>query len=338
MELELKSEKENVRGVGALAAVSNHAGRGGRRAEAVVPASPAPCHSLARSRRVLAAQAEVRIDDVAAYQAIVDAEWTIINDKLKACVDSGAQIILSRLPIGDLATQYFADAGLFCAGRVAKDDLERVSRATGGRVQTTVTALTADVLGTCELFEEKQVGADRYNLFTGCPHAHTATIVLRGGAEQFIDETERSVHDALMIVKSSVKSTRVVAGGGAVEMEVRVRRDPRMRVARRGITAIRLPAPQVSRHLKDTSKTIEGKQQLMMAAFAKALELIPRQLADNAGFDSTDILNRLRQKHAEECVRPLLPRHTPPPRMPAPRYRAHSPTQGWWWQVVWRGH
>lgn len=221
--------------------------------------------------------AEVRIDDVAAYQSIVDAEWTIIYDKLKACVDVGAQVILSRLPIGDLATQYFADRGVFCAGRVPRDDLERVARATGARVQTTVTGLTPDVLGSCENFEEKQIGAERFNFFHGCPAAATATLLLRGGAEQFIDETERSVHDALMIVKSSMRSTRVVAGGGAIEMSV-------------------------SRALKEHSRSVEGKQQLIIAAFSRALELIPRQLAENAGFDSTDILNRLRHKHAAECV------------------------------------
>jgi T-complex protein 1 subunit eta len=104
-----------------------------------------------------ASNAEVRIDDVAAYQSIVDAEWSIIYEKLRLCVESGAQVILSKLPIGDLATQYFADRGLFCAGRVPKDDLERVSRATGARSQTTVHGLTPDVLGTCELFEERQV-------------------------------------------------------------------------------------------------------------------------------------------------------------------------------------
>jgi len=222
-------------------------------------------------------QAEVRIDDVSAYQSIVDAEWQIIYDKLQACADSGAKIILSRLPIGDLATQFFADRGLFCAGRVPRDDLERVARATGGRMQTTVNGLTPDVLGACAQFEERQIGAERFNLFMGCPTATTATLILRGGAEQFIDETERSIHDALMIVKSTMKSTRVVAGGGALEMEV-------------------------SRHLKDHSRSIEGKQQLIIAAFSKALEMIPRQLADNAGFDSTDILNRLRQRHAAGCV------------------------------------
>lgn len=217
--------------------------------------------------------AEIRIDDVASYQSIVDAEWNIIYSKLQACADSGAQIILSKLPIGDLATQYFADRGLFCAGRVPRDDLDRVAKATGARIQTTVNGLTTNVLGHCDYFEEKQIGAERFNIFTGCPLSTTATMVLRGGAEQFIDETERSIHDALMIVKSTMKSHRVVAGGGAIELEI-------------------------SKHLRDYSRTIVGKLQLVIAAYAKALEIIPRQLADNAGFDSTDILNRLRQKHA----------------------------------------
>ena len=217
--------------------------------------------------------AEIRIDSPEAYQAIVDAEWTIIYEKLRLCVDSGASIVLSRLPIGDLATQYFADRGVFCAGRVHKDDLERVARATGARVQTTVYGITPDCLGACEVFEERQVGAERYNVFMGCPAATTATFVLRGGAEQFIDESERSIHDSIMIVKNCVRSMKVVAGGGATEMEI-------------------------SRMLKEQSRSIEGKQQLVMLAYARALELIPRQLADNAGFDATDILNRLRQKHA----------------------------------------
>lgn len=120
-----------------------------------------------------------------------------------------------------------------------------------------------------------QVGAERFNLFVGGKSASVATIVLRGGAEQFIDETERSIHDSIMIVKNCVKAMRVVAGGGATEMEI-------------------------SRLLRDYSRTVEGKQQLVIGAFSKAMEMIPRQLSENAGFDSTDILNRLRQKHATE--------------------------------------
>jgi len=221
--------------------------------------------------------AEVRITDPDQYQGIVDAEWQIIYDKLDKCVASGAKIVLSRLPIGDLATQYFADRDIFCAGRVGNDDLERVSKATGAVVQTSVNGITDGVLGRCEKFEEKGLGDERYNFFTGCPKAKTATIVLRGGGDQFLDETERSIHDAVMIVKRSLSNRRVVAGGGAIEMEL---------------------STVLLRH----SRTIPGKQQLIMNAFARALEIIPRQLSDNAGMDSTDVMNKLRKEHVTPGV------------------------------------
>ncbi|KAK9382032.1 chaperonin Cpn60/TCP-1 family, partial [Kockiozyma suomiensis] len=216
--------------------------------------------------------AEVRVEQVSEYQAIVDAEWKIIFDKLEAIYKTGAQIVLSKLPIGDLATQYFADRNIFCAGRVTADDMERVVSAVGGSVQSTCTDIKPEYLGTCEKFEERQIGGERFNLFSGCPKAKTCTLVLRGGADQFIEEVERSMHDAIMIVKRAVKNNSVVAGGGAIEMEL-------------------------SKYLRDYSRTIAGKQQLVIAAFAKALEVIPRQLCDNAGFDATDLLNRLRMRH-----------------------------------------
>ncbi|GLI70076.1 hypothetical protein VaNZ11_014849 [Volvox africanus] len=217
--------------------------------------------------------AEIRLDDPAKYQSIVDAEWNIIYDKLAKCVASGANIVLSRLAIGDLATQYFADRNVFCAGRVETGDIERVTKATGAKVQTTVNNLDPAVLGTCAQFEERQVGAERYNLFMGCPEAQTATLVLRGGSEQFIDEADRSLHDAIMIVRRALKHAQVVPGGGAIEMEL-------------------------SKYLCECSLQYTSKSQLFIKAYAKALEVIPRQLCNNAGFDATDVLNKLRQKHA----------------------------------------
>eukprot|EP00607_Mallomonas_marina_P001958 CAMPEP_0182428974 /NCGR_PEP_ID=MMETSP1167-20130531/25191_1 /TAXON_ID=2988 /ORGANISM="Mallomonas Sp, Strain CCMP3275" /LENGTH=584 /DNA_ID=CAMNT_0024612243 /DNA_START=157 /DNA_END=1911 /DNA_ORIENTATION=+ len=217
--------------------------------------------------------AEVRITDPDQYQSIVDAEWQIIYDKLDKCVNCGAKVVLSRLPIGDLATQYFADRGMFCAGRVNPEDLDRTAKATGAKVQTSLYDLSENVLGECAIFEEKGLGDERFNFFMGCPKAKTATIILRGGGEQFLAETERSVHDALMIVKRSLTNRRVVAGGGAIELEI-------------------------SKQIREHSRTIMGKQQLIMNSYARALEIIPRQLAENAGMDSTDILNRLRKEHA----------------------------------------
>ncbi|PWW74138.1 hypothetical protein C7212DRAFT_330576 [Tuber magnatum] len=218
--------------------------------------------------------AEVRVEQVSEYQAIVDAEWQIIFQKMEALANTEAKIVLSKLPIGDLATQYFADRDIFCAGRVTSEDMDRVIQAVGGAIQSTCSDIREGHLGSCERFEERQIGGERYNFFEGCPQAKTCTLVLRGGAEQFIAEVERSLHDAIMIVKKATKNDCIVAGGGAIEMEL-------------------------SKYLREYSRTIAGKQQLIIGAFARALEIIPRQLCDNAGFDATDILNKLRMRHGK---------------------------------------
>ena len=217
--------------------------------------------------------AEVRVEQVSEYQAIVDAEWQIIFKKLEAICKTGAKVVLSKLPIGDLATQYFADRDIFCAGRVSSEDMERVVQATGATVQSTSSDIRPEHLGTCGHFEECQIGGERFNFFQDCPQAKTCTLILRGGAEQFIAEVERSLHDAIMIVKRAIKHTAIVGGGGACEMEV-------------------------SAYLHCfADKNISNKQQSIIKSFAKALEIIPRQLCDNAGFDATDILNKLRVEH-----------------------------------------
>ena len=124
------------------------------------------------------------------------------------------------------------------------------------------------------LFSDSRI-ACRYNLFTGCTNSKTVTIILRGGSDQFMEETERSLHDAIMIVRRTLKNDAVVAGGGAIEMEL-------------------------SKYLREHSRAIAGKEQLIIGAMAKALETIPRQLCENAGFDATNILNKLRQKHSTD--------------------------------------
>lgn len=169
--------------------------------------------------------------------------------------------------------RYFADRDIFCAGRVTTDDLDRVCQTTGASVQSTCSDIQPEHLGNCDKFEERQIGGERFNFFEGCPKAKACTLVLRGGAEQFIAEVERSLHDAIMIVKRAIKNRSIVAGGGAIEMEL-------------------------SKYLHSfADKNIPHKQQSVIKGFAKALEVIPRQLCDNAGLDATDILNRLRVEH-----------------------------------------
>ncbi|KAF5019494.1 hypothetical protein F66182_8501 [Fusarium sp. NRRL 66182] len=216
--------------------------------------------------------AEVRVEQVSDYQAIVDAEWQIIYKKLDSIYQTGAKIVLSKLPIGDLATQFFADRDIFCAGRVASEDMERVIQATGAVLQSTCSDILPEHLGSCGKFEERQIGGERFNFFEDCAEAKTCTLLLRGGAEQFIAEVERSLHDAIMIVKRAILNRTIVGGGGACEMEV-------------------------SSYLSHYADEVQDKRQAVIKSFAKALEIIPRQLCDNAGFDATDILNKLRVEH-----------------------------------------
>lgn len=218
--------------------------------------------------------AEVKVEKPEEYQAIIDAEWTLIYEKLDKIVESGANIVLSKLPIGDLATQYFADRDIFCAGRVPADDLARVSKATGGKIQTTVNGMSPAVLGVCGDFEEVQLGAERYNLFRQCPKSQTATIVLRGCAEQFLKEAERSLNDSIMVVRRAVNANKVVPGGGAVEMEL-------------------------SKALRHYARSISGKSQIVVNSFAKSLEVVPRCISENAGLDPISVVTKLRQKHAQ---------------------------------------
>lgn len=222
--------------------------------------------------------AEVRLEKVADYQAVVDAEWQLIHDRLEAIAATGAKVVLSKLPIGDLATQFFADRDIFCAGRVPAEDMNRILKATGAPLHSTVTNLTAGAgdCGKAVSFEERQVGGERWNFLltnAGVTSARTCTLILRGGSDQFIAEIERALHDAIMVVRRALVAEKFVAGGGAVEMEL-------------------------SRFLRDEAKTRPGRDQLLLAAVARALEALPRQLCDNAGCDATDLLTQLRKAHA----------------------------------------
>ncbi|CAK9804081.1 T-complex protein 1 subunit eta [Anthophora plagiata] len=160
---------------------------------------------------------------------------------------------------------------MFCAGRVPEEDLKRTMISCGGSILTTVLDIKESDLGRCETFVERQIGGERFNVFYDGARAKACTFILRGGAEQFLEETERSLHDAIMVVRRLFKTNAYVVGGGAIEMEL-------------------------SKTLRDYSRIIAGKEQLLIGAIARALEVIPRQLCDNAGFDATNILNKLRQK------------------------------------------
>lgn len=216
--------------------------------------------------------AQIRIDDMKSFDEIVNAEYRLLYDKLDKIIEAGANVVLSSSSIGDLATQYFAERNIFCAGRVPTDDLQRLATATNALIHSSVYDITSNGLGHCDLFEEKQVGALRYNYFTGVPLKTAATLIIRGGAAQLIEEAQRSLHDAIMVVKRAALNPSIVAGGGAIEAELH-------------------------RHIKNLSKTVKGKELFLLEAFAEALLIIPKQLSDNAGFDTSLIVNKLIEKH-----------------------------------------
>lgn len=212
--------------------------------------------------------AEVRVD-VEDYQAMVDAEWTIIRDKLDKIIQSGAKIVLSCLPIGDYATQYFARHGIFCAGRVSRDDLKRVTRCCGGVIYSSVSNI--ECLGETALFEEKQVGNFRYN-FLQSPEAHT--LVLRGPGDDVVNEVERSINDATNVIFHTLKTPKAVTGAGSVEMEI-------------------------SKKIREAAKSISDKGSFIYMAVAQAFESIPFNLAKNFGLDPLNTIQKLRRDHSE---------------------------------------
>lgn len=215
--------------------------------------------------------AEVRIGSVEEYQRVVDAEWTIIKRKLEEIIESGANVVLSSLPIGDYATQYFARKNVFCAGRVPREDLERVVKSCGGSILSSTDYLEGSV-GSCEVFEERQLGKVRYNYFEG-GSADACTMILRGPGQEMLEEIERAVHDAMCVVRTVLKKKRVVTGGGSVEMEL-------------------------SKLVRGASLGYKDKKMFVARAVAQALEKIPSLLARNFGLDTISTIQDLRKEHA----------------------------------------
>lgn len=215
--------------------------------------------------------AEIKIGDVEEYKRVIDAEWSIIKNKLDDCIESGANIVLSSLPIGDYATQYFAKKNIFCAGRVSKTDLKRITEAFGGSILSSTEYITQECLSNCSLFEERQLGKDRYNYFEG-NNTNACTILLRGPADNVLDEIERSVNDAIQVLKTAKRNKKVVTGGGSVEMAL-------------------------SNYIREISKDFEGKALFVSRSVAQAFEKIPTVLARNFGNDPLLTIGKLRKMH-----------------------------------------
>jgi len=189
-------------------------------------------------------------------------------------VEAGANVVFCQKGIDDLAQYYLAKSGVLAVRRVKQSDIEKIAKATGAKIITDLRDIKPEDLGEAELVEERKVGEDKMVFITGCKNPKAVTILVRGGTEHIVDEAERSLKDAIKVVKAALESRKILAGGGAPEIELSLR--------------IRQWAP-----------TLGGREQLAAEAFASALEIIPRSLAENAGLDPIDILVKMRRAHEE---------------------------------------
>jgi chaperonin GroEL (HSP60 family) len=171
-----------------------------------------------------------------------------------------------------LAQHYFARKNILVVRRVKKSDMEKLARATGGKVVTNLDDVSKRDLGYAKLVEERKIADDKMTFVEGCKDARSVTILIRGGTERIVDEAERSIHDALCVVRDVVEEPKVMAGGGAPELEV-------------------------SRLLREYGESFPGREQLAVACFSEALESVPTTLAENAGLDPIDIISELRARH-----------------------------------------
>ncbi|MCS6770255.1 MAG: TCP-1/cpn60 chaperonin family protein [Candidatus Caldarchaeum sp.] len=216
--------------------------------------------------------AEIRIRDPLKIKEFLDEETNILKnmvDKVKAV---GANVVFCQKGIDDAAQFFLAKEGILAVRRVKKSDMEKLAKATGGRVVTNFEDLSAKDLGRAGLVEERKIGEDRMVFVEKCENPKSVAILLRAGLERQLDEAERALNDAIMNMVDLVDDPRVVPGGGAIEEEL-------------------------ARNLRANAGKFSGKEQLAFTAFAEALEVIPRTLAENAGLEPVEVMAQLRHAH-----------------------------------------
>jgi len=216
--------------------------------------------------------AKINIESPDQMDAFLKQEETMLKEMVEKIAKSGANVIICQKGIDDLAQHYLARKGILAARRAKKSDIEKLAKATGGKIVTNLDDLSKDDLGYAEVVEERKIGDDKMTFIEGCKNPRSVAILIRGGTERIVDEAERSIHDALCVAKDVVEEPKVVAGGGAPELEV-------------------------AKELKEYAETLPGREQLAIMSFAEALESVPITLAENAGLDPIDIISELRARH-----------------------------------------
>ena len=217
-------------------------------------------------------EAKISVSTPEQLESFIASEERFLRGMTDTIIASGASAIFCQKGIDDVAQYYLAKAGIFACRRVPKSEMEKIANATSGKIISTIHDLDSQHFGSAALVEEVQRSDDSFIYIRGCKNPRAVTIVVRGGTSHVMDEVERALRDGLGDVVSAVKSGAIVAGGGAIEMEL-------------------------SRHLRLYARTISGREQLAIQEFAHALESVPETLAENAGLDPLDIIARLQKQH-----------------------------------------
>jgi len=216
--------------------------------------------------------AKINIESPEQMHTFLDEEERMLKEMVDQIAKSGANVVMCEKGIDDIALHFLAKRGILTVKNLSSGDMEKLAKASGGKILASTKDLSREALGEAKLVEEMKIGDDKLIYVRECKDPRAVTIVLRGGSEHVVDEAERSLHDGLCVVRNAVEDGKIVAGGGASEEEA-------------------------AKELKTYAKTVGGREQLGIEAFAEALESIPMALAANAGLDPIDIMVELRAKH-----------------------------------------
>ncbi|MCZ7358387.1 MAG: thermosome subunit alpha [Candidatus Methanoperedens sp.] len=217
-------------------------------------------------------KSEIAIEAPGQTRMFLEQEERQVREAADKVIKSGANAVFCQKGVDDLARYFLAKAGVFVTHRVKKNDLSKLSRATGGKIITSLDEITPEALGEAGLVEEKMVGNGEMIFITECKNPDTYSILLRGGTEHVVTSLNRAMHDALRVVGVTIEDGKLVAGGGSPEMELAL-------------------------HLREYASTLEGREQIAVNKFADAMEIIPKTLAENSGLDAIDMLTELRNQH-----------------------------------------
>ncbi len=215
--------------------------------------------------------ARISISSPEQLQNFVEQEEKILKEMVEKIKSSGANVVFCQKGIDDLAQYYLAKEGIYACRRVAKSDMEKLARATGGKIVSNLSELSSQ-LGYAQVVEEVKRGEEAFTYVSGCKNPKALSLLLHGGTEHVIDEMERAIKDGLGDVAAALKDGKIVAGGGAIELEL-------------------------AKELRKYGQSLSGREQLAIEKFAQTLESIPVTLAENAGLDPIDILTELKARH-----------------------------------------